>query len=127
MRATSVKFLSALNVIGVAFAGLLSCESNGQETRAANEARVTIKLPAAKPGAAILADFTGVGFEVAILREENGTRYFRPDNKPLIHLFHTLGIKSLRLGGNTSDRDVRQLPSEADLDSLFGFAKAADV
>ena len=53
---------------------------------------------------------------------------FAPDNLPLIQLFHTLGIKSLRIGGNTSDRDVRRLPTaEADLDSLFLFAKAAGV
>ena len=91
------------------------------------EAQVTIKVDADNPGIAIPADYSGLGFEVAILRPENGTHYFRPDNPPLINLFHTLGIKSLRLGGNTSDRDVRQLPSEADLDNLFGFAKAAGV
>ena len=91
------------------------------------EAQVTIQVDANNPGITIPADFSGLGFEVAILREENGRRYFRPDNAPLIHLFHTLGIKSLRVGGNTSDRDVRQLPSDADLDSLFGFAKAAGV
>jgi hypothetical protein len=89
--------------------------------------QVTIQLNANSAGEAIPADFSGLGFEVAVLRPENGTHYFRPDNAPLINLFHTLGIKSLRLGGNTSDRDVRQLPSEADLDSLFGFAKAAGV
>jgi hypothetical protein len=89
--------------------------------------QVTIQLNAEAPKDAIPQDFAGLGFETAILRPENGTHYFRPDNAPLINLFHTLGIKSLRLGGNTSDRDVRQLPSEADLDSLFGFAKAAGV
>ena len=89
--------------------------------------QVTVQINADAPGNAIPENFAGVGFEVSILREENGTHYFRPDNAPLINLFHTLGIKSLRLGGNTSDRDVRQLPSEADLDSLFGFAKAAGV
>ncbi len=89
---------------------------------------VTITLDAQHPGAAIAPDFSGLSFEVSILLpNENGVRYFRPDNLPLIQLFHTLGIKNLRIGGNTSDRDVRQLPGEADLDSLFGFAKAAGV
>ena len=91
------------------------------------EAQVAIKVDANNPGLAIPADYSGLGFEVTILRPENGTHYFRPDNLPLVNLFHTLGIKSLRLGGNTSDRDVRQLPSEADLDNLFWFAKAAGV
>lgn len=90
-------------------------------------AQLTIQVDASHPDVAIPADFTGLSFEVAILRPQNGVRYFRPDNEPLIRLFHTLGIKSLRIGGNTSDRDVRQLPSNEDLDSLFGFAKAAGV
>ena len=91
------------------------------------EAKVTLRVDANSPGVEIPSDFSGLGFEVAILRAENGVHYFRPDNQPLINLFHTLGIKSLRVGGNTSDRDVRQLPSEADLDSLFSFARAAGV
>jgi hypothetical protein len=79
------------------------------------------------PGAAIAPDFTGLSYEVASILPADGPRYFRADNGPLITLFHTLGIKSLRIGGNTSDRNVRRLPEFADLDSLFGFAKAADV
>jgi hypothetical protein len=94
----------------------------------AAESLVTISVDAKNPGAAIPPDYSGLSFEVSILLpNENGVRYFRPDNLPLIKLFHTLGIKNLRIGGNTSDRDVRKLPAEADLDSLFGFAKAADV
>jgi hypothetical protein len=120
MRRICGKFLAMLAIFGAATVPLC-----GRSATA--EAQVTIQLDANNPGIAIPPDFSGLGFEVAILRPENGTRYFRPDNAPLIHLFHTLGIKSLRIGGNTSDRDVRQLPSEADLDSLFGFAKAAEV
>ena len=45
----------------------------------------------------------------------------------MVHLFHTLGIKHLRIGGNTSDRNVKQMPGEADIDSVFAFAKAAGV
>ena len=89
---------------------------------------VTVALDTRNPGAAIPPDFSGLSFEVAlVLPGPNGVHYFRPDNKPLINLFHTFGIKSLRIGGNTSDRDVRQLPDQADLDSLFGFARAAQV
>ena len=89
---------------------------------------VSIVLEAQHPGAAIPPDFSGLSFEVSLLRpNEDGVRYFRPDNLPLIKLFHTLGIRHLRIGGNTSDRDARRLPEEADLDSLFRFAKAAEV
>jgi hypothetical protein len=89
---------------------------------------INITLDPQHPGPAIAPDFSGLSFEVSILRpNEDGVRYFRPDNLPLINLFHTLGIKNLRIGGNTSDRDARQLPAEDDLDSLFEFAKTAGV
>ena len=98
------------------------------DTTNAAESPVTITLDPQHPGTAVAPDFSGLSFEVSVLLpNENGIRYFRPDDLPLINLFHTLGIKSLRIGGNTSDRDVRELPSEADLDSLFTFARAADV
>ena len=94
----------------------------------AAESQVTISIDAKSPGSAIAPDFSGLSFEASLLLpNENGVRYFRPDNLPLIHLFHTLGIKSLRIGGNTSDRDAKQLPSDADFDSLFAFARAAGV
>jgi hypothetical protein len=89
---------------------------------------VTISIDARSLGAAIAPDYSGLSFEASLLLpNENGIHYFRPDNLPLINLFHTLGIKSLRIGGNTSDRDAKQLPSNADFDSLFAFAKAAGV
>jgi hypothetical protein len=92
------------------------------------EPSVIITLDPQHPGAAIAPDFSGLSFESSILQPgENGVRYFRPDNLPLINLFHTLGIKNLRIGGNTSDRDARQLPDDADIDSLFEFAKTAGV
>src|ERR1035437_3702185 len=94
----------------------------------AAESPVTISVDAKNPGATIAPDFSGLSFEVSILLpNENGVHYFRPDNLPLIKLFHTLGIKNLRIGGNTSDRDVKKLSGEADLDSLFAFTKAANV
>jgi type 1 glutamine amidotransferase len=96
--------------------------------RRQTETALTVALDMEHPGATISPAFTGLSFEAAILLpNENGVRYFRPDNEPLIRLFRQLGIKSLRIGGNTSDRDARRLPGDADLDCLFGFAKAADV
>jgi hypothetical protein len=97
-------------------------------TTNAVESLVTISVGTKNPGAAIPQDFIGLSFEASqLLPNAAGVHYFRPDNTTLISLFHTLGIKSLRIGGNTSDRDVKRLPSEADLDSLFAFAKVANV
>ncbi len=87
-----------------------------------------VVLDTKNPGAAIPSDFMGLSFEASLLLPNaEGVHYFRPDNEKLISLFHLFGIKNLRIGGNTSDRDAKQLPSEADFDSLFGFAKAANV
>lgn len=93
-----------------------------------NPNSLTVNIDTTRPGITIPDNFLGLSFEAAaLLPDQNGRRYFRPDNQPLLNLFHTLGIKSLRIGGNTSDRDAVRLPSEADLDSLFAFARLADV
>lgn len=121
MRHTPRRFLRVALIASACFFSILA------RNAVATEAKVEIQIDPTGSGIAIAPDYTGVSFEASLLRPENGTRYFRPDNEPLIHLFHTLGIKNLRIGGNTSDRDVRQLPDQADIDSLFAFARAANV
>ncbi|HEV2436092.1 MAG TPA: hypothetical protein VG077_08830 [Verrucomicrobiae bacterium] len=120
-----MKPLSGLNLRLLASALLVF----GLATRTvASAPLVTVTLDTENPGLVIPADFEGLSFEASqLLPGPGGIHYFRRDNHALIHLFHTLGIKSLRLGGNTADRDARKLPDEADLDSLFAFAKAAGV
>lgn len=99
----------------------------GLPLRAAN-APLGITIDSANPGTPIGPTFSGFSYEVSgVLPGATGTHYFRPDNTALVTIFRTLGIKSLRIGGNTSDRNAKSLPSPADLDSLFAFAKAADV
>jgi hypothetical protein len=96
--------------------------------RMSAQSAVTLALDAKAPGPAIPADFSGLSFETEkILPEKDGRYYFRPENRPLIDLFHTLGIKILRIGGNTADNPDVEIPTEADIDSLFAFAHAADV
>lgn len=92
------------------------------------QAPLTVSVDAKHPGAAISPDFAGLSFELTqLLPGPDGLRYFRPDNTRLINLFQTLGIKNLRVGGNTSDRNWRRPPNQADIDSLFAFAKAANL
>ena len=89
---------------------------------------IAVKVNTSSSGATIPENFLGLSFEMAaLLPDENGRRYFYPDNKSLINLFHTLGIRSLRIGGNTSDRDAVRVPDETDIDSLFAFARQAGV
>jgi hypothetical protein len=87
---------------------------------------VTLSVDATHPQQVIAPEFTGLSYEIALVAAPaGGVHYFRPDNQPLVTLFQTLGIRSLRVGGNTSDRNAGELPTEADLDSLFEFARAA--
>lgn len=89
---------------------------------------VTVEVSSQQPGHAIVADFVGLSFEMQrVLPDTNGSHFFSPENKQLIATFKTLGIKSLRVGGNTADRPTLPVPDKADIDQLFTFAKAADV
>lgn len=89
---------------------------------------IRITVDATTPGPAIPVDFAGLSYERnQLLPAADGTRYFRADNTALLTLFRTLGLRSLRVGGNTSDRDAGPPPSDEDLDHLFAFAKAANV
>jgi hypothetical protein len=89
---------------------------------------VTIQLESQKPGSLISQDFVGLSFEMQyVLASTNGHHFFSAKNKSLIATFKTLGVKSLRVGGNTADRPTIPTPTTADVDSLFAFAKAADV
>src|SRR5215469_5965936 len=111
--------LRILFLAGAVFVATVGC---------ATKSPVAVSVDTETPGPVISPDFTGLSFEVStLLPNENGVRYFRPDNQNLVNLFHTLGVKNLRIGGNSSDRDAKELPTTADIDSLFAFAKAAGV
>jgi hypothetical protein len=89
---------------------------------------VTVSLDLNDKGPTVSPTFSGLSFETALmLADDKGERYFRPDNAALVAMFKALNIRSLRIGGNTADRATVPLPSEADIDSLFRFARAADV
>jgi hypothetical protein len=86
---------------------------------------VTVDPQASK--SEIATDAEGLSYESAVLQpDRKGGHYFSPRNTTLIRLFRTIGVKSLRLGGVTVD-----LPNlfitQADIDELFEFARAADV
>jgi len=89
--------------------------------------KTTVDIDPQANGIAISNDFMGLSFETtAILPDANGHYpYFSADNRSLIRLFKTLGIKNLRIGGNTADRPSAPIPSRADIDAAYAFAKAA--
>ena len=89
---------------------------------------LVLTIDANSRGTAIPRDFTGLSFETSnLLPGTNGSHLFSAKNKTLIQLFRNIGIKSLRVGGGTVDIPRYAVPGQADIDSLFAFAKAADV
>src|ERR1700743_247207 len=106
---------AGLWLLGVAFA-------------ARAESVVNVEILPQNSGPRINENFVGLSFEMRdVLADTNGNHFFSPDNKRLIATFKTLGIKSLRVGGNTADRATIPMPTMADVDSLFAFAKKAGV
>jgi len=94
---------------------------------AASEA-MTVSIDPQKPEGAISPETLGLSYETSrLLPDEKGVHYFRPDNQPLLEMFKTLGIKNLRIGGNSVDDPKIPIPTESDVSSLFDFAKAAGV
>jgi len=89
---------------------------------------VDIALDLKSPYAAISSNFVGLSYEMWLVgAATNGAYFFTPANKPLLRMFQTLGIQSLRVGGNTAERATVKIPDKADIDSLFAFARAAGV
>ena len=89
---------------------------------------VDIALNSKSPGATISSNFIGLSYEMSLVGPAtNGAHFFNQANKPLVNIFRTLGIQSLRVGGNTAERETVKIPDKADIDSLFGFARAAGV
>ncbi|HWZ96091.1 MAG TPA: hypothetical protein VNW30_12920 [Opitutaceae bacterium] len=90
---------------------------------------VALQVDLAHPGRVVPADFCGLSYEIKMVLRHDTTKkyYFSPDNGPLVSAFKTLGVKHLRVGGNTAERPSVAIPGEPDIDSLFGFAQAAEV
>src|SRR5579863_4623185 len=85
------------------------------------QAPITFTIdPAAHLAAPVPADFSGLSFELSnLLPEPDGGHLLSADNQPLVTLFRTLGIRSLRVGGGTADMAKYAMPSEKDVDHLF--------
>jgi hypothetical protein len=91
--------------------------------------KVTVSVAHQAEGVMVPRNFMGLSVETAAILPNSGGHYeyFRADNGPLIQLFKTLGIRNLRIGGNTSDRPSVKVPSQADIDEVYAFARKAEV
>jgi hypothetical protein len=89
---------------------------------------VTVIVDTTKLGPKIADDFAGLSYETKReMPDAAGKYYFTGDNAALAKMFRTLGIRNLRIGGNTVDSPKVAVPVNADIDQLFAFAKAADA
>lgn len=105
--------------------GFYSC--NGAPHRP-NEEQVVVGINTKNPGQIISGESVGLSYEAKeLLPDENGKHYFRPDNKALLAMFETLGVKNLRIGGNSVDASNIEIPGREDIHSFFKFAEAANV
>ncbi len=92
------------------------------------EPSVDITVEPKSAGATNSPDFIGLSYEMSTVdAAANGEHFFSPANKPLVNMFRRLGVRSLRVGGNTAERDTVKIPDKVDIDNLFGFARAAGV
>ncbi len=78
-------------------------------------------------GADLSPTFLGLSYESGMLLPEEGRYYFDARDHALVNTFKTLGVKSLRVGAAAVDNPRIPIPKESDIDSLFGFARAAGV
>ncbi len=89
---------------------------------------VTVAVNPNALGPRIADDYAGLSYETKReMPDATGAYYFTPQNTPLIKMFQTLGIKNLRIGGNTVDSPKVSIPVQADIDALFQFAQAANT
>src|SRR4051794_37736625 len=78
---------------------------------------VTIQILDDQPGPAIPSDYLGISAETgSILAQEKGWHRFSPKNKSLVQLYKTIGVASLRLGGDQVDAPEYAIPTRTDID-----------
>ena len=108
---------------------LLFClQSRSYSTNLSEHEPITVKVNTKNPGIEISPETVGLSYEASrLLPDENGVHYFRPDNTALLNMFKTLGVKNLRIGGNSVDAPNIPIPDEQDIHSFFKFAQAANV
>jgi hypothetical protein len=100
---------------------LVPCLLNAQDQP------VTVTVMGNGAGPNLAPGFLGLSYESSILLRKDRKYYFDTDDRALIQIFRTLGIKNLRVGANAVDDPTIAVPGVKDIDVLFEFARAAGV
>ena len=106
----------------------------------AAQSPVSVTADETTTGQTVSSNFEGFSYEtLLIFPDSSGNFLFSGTNTPLINMFKTLGIKSLRVGGNSADNvndNNGQLPADSTceaadkcpiIDNLYAFAQAAGI
>ena len=101
---------------------------------------VSVTVDQTSTGQQVSSNFEGLSYEtLLIFPDSSGNFLFSGTNTPLINMFKTLGIKNLRIGGNSADNvndNNGQLPADSTceaadkcpiIDNLYSFAQAAGI
>lgn len=104
------------------------------------QSAVSVTVDQTSTGQMISSNFPGFSYEtLLIFPDSSGNFLFSGTNTALINMFKTLGIKSLRVGGNSADNvndNGGQLPADSTceaadkcpiIDNLYAFAQAAGI
>lgn len=120
MKNLRIKNIVAASVVVISTCLSLTACSTSQET--------VIEVSTKNPGKEISEEMLGLSYETKdILPGDDGVYYFRPENEALLKLINTIGVKNIRIGGNSVDASNIPIPGEEDIHSFFKFAKAANV
>src|SRR5689334_6545734 len=89
---------------------VFSCAFAAAVAGATATATVEIKLdPAAARAEAVPADFAGLSLEMQAVRAGFNTpkgHWLSAANAPFVTLLKTMGVRSVRIGGNTTERNA---------------------
>jgi len=119
--------LKPFMIFGLLLIGLFFQYCHSPVTRSEKET-IVVKINTQKPILNYSDDFVGLSYETKqLLPDKNGVHYFRSDNKALLNMIKTLGVKNIRIGGNSVDAASIAIPDEKDIHSFFKFAKVAGV
>lgn len=113
--------------------GALCALAIGANAQTRPVAPVTITVSNSPQALAVPLDFSGLSFERGALNPGNAGvpgYLFSPSDQPLVHLFQTLGVRNLRIGGGSVDDEIPAGTGSdgyKGVDNLFAFAQAAGV
>ena len=124
MKHTSKLSLAGTTFVLLVFFSLVCLLPNWA---AAESQPVTVTVSVGDSAPELAPRFLGLSYETSMVSPRDGRYYFDAQDQALVNTFKTLGIKSLRVGGNAVDDERIKVPQEKDIDHLFQFARVAGV